>query len=573
MDKFTAELNLTPFKALLKASFIAIAVDIFLIALKYSLAGITGSTMLLADALHSGGDLGISLTVLVSILVKYLFANNEKARQAEGVVALLVSFLLLLSSFWLFSDVLGNEPAGFVLSSDLSLVIAFLGISLALGVILVICRFKRRVGEKYHSIAFIAEGMHSHSDFFTSFGVWCTLLLGYFGVHIERITTLVVAVAVFCIGGRLLYEALRFFDLDYTTIVRGNSLIPDVIRFFKKNNSMMIKILLFPEGLILKHKGLVVFLNICLVAGLYVGTGFYQVLPCQTGVEMLFGKVMEMNPPGLHFHAPKPFGNVILVDTGAANRVENGFRTDWDYKDEEPEAYLWEFTHTQGRYPKVPDEAIAITGDENLIDGNFLCYYSIRDPVQYVLNTKNAHEILRSLFCYEVHATLGHYELDRLLTSDREKVQAELCRKMVKAVEKLPIGVEIVKVYMQEVHPPIEVVPQYRAVASTREKKNEIIHKASAYFNDLLPRSRGKAQALLLEADIYTAEKNHAAQGRAKSFLLKQRHFLPYKAVHQARMWWETVQEAMENKPIYILPGDAERRIYLTGNKQEEEKE
>ena len=129
--------------------------------------------------------------------------------------------------------------------------------------------------------------------------------------------------------------------------------------------------------------------------------------------------VIEKNGPGLHYHLPKPAGNALLVDTASIIQLESGFRTDMNYRGKEPEMYLWENMHNEGRYTKVPEEALTIAGDENLIDVNFICYYKITDPVQYALNIENAHETLRNLFVYEIHSLCAQYSLDDLLSSKR----------------------------------------------------------------------------------------------------------------------------------------------------------
>jgi membrane protease subunit HflK len=155
------------FRALANASLVAIGADALLIVLKYVLAVITGSVVLSADALHSGGDLAVSLTVLISIVANYSFRSNVWARKAEGLVALFISLVLIIGSITVLLEVMRNVPQRFMLTPDIPLVVAVLGIGIACGVSFAMFRFKKRVGERHHSIAFTAEGMHTHSDFFT----------------------------------------------------------------------------------------------------------------------------------------------------------------------------------------------------------------------------------------------------------------------------------------------------------------------------------------------------------------------------------------------------------------------
>ncbi|MEA2064518.1 MAG: hypothetical protein U9P14_12515, partial [Gemmatimonadota bacterium] len=120
---------------------------------------------------------------------------------------------------------------------------------------------------------------------------------------------------------------------------------------------------------------------------------------------------------------------------------------------------------------------------------------------------------------------------------------------------------------------PIEVVPQYRAVASARERMDEIIHNANAYANDLLPRSRGRAEEAILKAGAFADEKILEAGGKAGVFKLKNRNFTRYGAANRERLRWQAVEKAFKGKPIYILPGNAKRRIFTSDIKPEETRE
>lgn len=265
------------FKALVNASFLAIGADIFLVSLKYFLSRITGSAVLVADALHSGGDLAITLTVLISIIVNHSFKKNKWAKHAEGIVALLISFVLIFGSFKVIFDVFVKEGARYSLTSDIPLVIAFLGISIACAIAIKMSHFKRKIGEKHNSIAFIAEGMHTYSDFFTSLGVWLTLFLGYFSIHIERAMTFIVGIFILRIGINMLVKAISFLNLpellkSYSKKKLSkkaqrniNKIWERFAQIFKKIGSTVTQKVFFPDDWVLKNKKKLIFSNIFLV--------------------------------------------------------------------------------------------------------------------------------------------------------------------------------------------------------------------------------------------------------------------------------------------------------------------
>ncbi|MBD3234979.1 MAG: hypothetical protein GF315_14750 [candidate division Zixibacteria bacterium] len=568
------------FKGLAVASLIALSADLFLIILKYSLAKLTGNVVLTADAWHSTGDFALTLTVFTSIMVNYRFKDKAWARNAEGLVALLISFILIIGSLSIFWETANYTASRFVLSPDISLVVAILGINIACGIAFYMSRYKHRIAQKFNSIAFLAESAHTYSDFFTSLGVLLTLILGYFGIHLERLMTFLVGVVVFRIGVLIHLRALRFFNISLSMDLEKSKALPWEIRgvlcwlkrafsyLYRNYKSAEHKIGSTSEGMIRRRPYEIMSLQLLIVFLLYLGTGFYTIPPYRTGVEVAFGEVSELTSPGLHYHLPKPFGDVIRVDTGVVARIESGYRTLQNYEGEEPDAYLWEFAHQRGRYLKVPEEAITLTGDENLVDFNVLCYYRIEEPVAYAFNSENSHELLRNLFTFEAHKILAEYHLDTLMTTGRKQLQERLKKRMEVVTEQTPVGVKILNVYLEEVHPPLEVVPDYRAVASSRERRNEVVHKANAYANDLIPKSRGRAKALKANSRAYVEEKIRLAEGIAQKFSLKQRQFRRYEASQEDRLWIETMEKALNNKKVFVLPKDSRRRMFTTENKE-----
>lgn len=571
------ENNIDRFSALVRASLTALGADLFLIALKYSLSRFTGSTVLLADAWHSSGDLAVTLMVMFAIVINYRFKDKIWARKAEGIAAFIIFAVLVFGAANLFWKAVKGAETSFNLRPGIPLVIAIAGTGLAAGISFRMFKFKRKTGVEQDSPAFSAESFHTYSDFFSTVGVWAALVLEFFGIRAERLMTAIIALLIFGISLRILGMGRDFMSfkpkfnlgifnplpqkLTSFTVRCASSFSLITINFI----AAVKKVVFAAEEWLFNRASYIFRLQFLIIPLLYFFTGFYSIQPCQTGMELFLGKVVERNQPGWHYHAPYPFGKVVKVDTGLIARVESGYRTIVDFKGVEPEAYLWEFSHNQGRYVKFSDEAITITGDENIIDVNMLCYFRIVDPVQFALKVDNSMEALRTMFSAETHMVLSEYPLDDLLTSRRTEVQARIRAELTDALKDVPLGVEILSVYMEEAHPPLDVVPQYRSVASAREKKDEIIHQATGYANDLIPHAYGKAAADSISALAYRAEKIAIASGEAAYFVELSRNFNQYQSSQAARLKWETLEKLIAGKKIYILPAKTEKRMVPAG--------
>jgi len=79
--------------------------------------------------------------------------------------------------------------------------------------------------------------MHTYSDFFTFFGFWLTLLLGYFSIHVERMMAFIVGVFILRIGIKILIKAISFLNLpELLSSYSKKKILKKDLAECKKNN-------------------------------------------------------------------------------------------------------------------------------------------------------------------------------------------------------------------------------------------------------------------------------------------------------------------------------------------------
>src|ERR1700731_1571391 len=91
---------------------------------------------------------------------------------------------------------------------------------------------------------------------------------------------------------------------------------------------------------------------------IWLASGFYRVLPDEVGVVLRFGAYNRTTQPGLNYHLPTPIERVLTPSVTRVNRTEIGYRN----------------AEGPGRGQvtrQVPEEALMLTGDENIVDINF----------------------------------------------------------------------------------------------------------------------------------------------------------------------------------------------------------
>ena len=147
---------------------------------------------------------------------------------------------------------------------------------------------------------------------------------------------------------------------------------PDIDELIRKSQESVKKFLPSGGG---GSRGIIV---IALAAiALWLGINVpYQVKPGEVGVELLFGEYVKRTNPGLNFWFPGPIGDVIKVNVDRTNTINVGFRGAGELG--------------RGSSQRdVSQESLMLTGDQNIIDIDFVIQWRIKNAANYLFNIRN----------------------------------------------------------------------------------------------------------------------------------------------------------------------------------------
>src|SRR6202008_2208488 len=85
------------------------------------------------------------------------------------------------------------------------------------------------------------------------------------------------------------------------------------------------------------------------------------------------------------------------------------------------------------------------------------------------------------------------------LTELRGQIATDVQRQTQQVLDNYRAGVEITGVQLQGVNPPAEVVESFLDVQRANTDAERVRNEAEAYRNDIVPRARGQAAAVLAE--------------------------------------------------------------------------
>ncbi|MCH7831298.1 MAG: FtsH protease activity modulator HflK [Proteobacteria bacterium] len=285
-------------------------------------------------------------------------------------------------------------------------------------------------------------------------------------------------------------------------------------------------------------RGLV--LIVLVVAALWAGSGFYRVQPGEQGVELLFGKFIKLTSPGLNYWLPPPFGEVLKPNVERTNTITIGFRE------------AGEGTRGAGNR-EVPQESLMLTGDQNIIDINFVVQWRIKNAADYLFNIRDPDATMKIAAESAMREIIGQTTLDDATTGKRQQVQQRSKKLLQQILDVYGAGVSIVEVQLQKADPPAQVIDAFHDVQRARQDQERSVNEALTYKNDIVPKAKGKAQTMIQAAIAYKVRVTKEAEGEAKRFLSVYETYKGAKEVTIRRLFLERMQEVFKKSEKVII--------------------
>lgn len=234
-----------------------------------------------------------------------------------------------------------------------------------------------------------------------------------------------------------------------------------------------------------------------LVAGavlVVASTGLRVIKKEEQGVLTRFGRVV--NPevgPGIHYKIPfieKLYVHKVKrVVTHQVSSTENG---------------AVNFT--------------VLSGDMNLVEVDLSVQYKIKNLRNYLFKNSDPLMIMTVLLRKELVEVFSRNFIDLIFTSNRDLVHETLLNGLVKGLEDIDSGIEVVSLSIVDVRPVQEAVPAFRDVNDAISERQRTINNANIRKEHLLAHSKGQADALIMSAKANAHERIVTAKSSADVF-------------------------------------------------------
>lgn len=278
---------------------------------------------------------------------------------------------------------------------------------------------------------------------------------------------------------------------------------------------------------------------------------FVQVQPNQQGVVLRFGELNRKLPPGLRFRYPYPIETVYLPPVTNINRVEVGMRTT-------SSSTIFGSSGGDVQIRDVSEESLMLTGDENIVDVDFVVLWRIKDAPDFLFNIQNPETGVKDVAESAMREVVGQNDIQPILTRSRRETEEAVRTLMQKTLDDYGAGVEVTQVQLQKVDPPQEVIASFRDVQAARADQERLQNEADAYANRIVPEARGDAQRILQAAEAYKQQTVAEAVGRTQRFLKVYEEYAKAPDVTRKRMFLETMERVLGKTDKIIIDGSAQ---------------
>ncbi|MHC4532042.1 MAG: SPFH domain-containing protein, partial [Planctomycetota bacterium] len=352
---------------------------------------------------------------------------------------------------------------------------------------------------------------------------------------------------------------------------------------------------------------------------LYAMSCIVIVAPNEQAVIEHFGNPVETAGPGLAFKWPWPIDIAYKYPTEKIAEINIGFEPELDQHGHvSVRPLLWgQKHHHEEHYLLVASEQTAASSVASAVPVSLIIaavpvHYKIKDLHSYIYNHEQPEKLLEAI-CYREltrFAASAKIEVDSesietdessqsLLGAGRTRAKNVLTERIQTAADDTGLGVEIVFVGLQGIHPPTEVAPDYQQVVGAAQKKQAQILWAMAHRNSALTSLAGsvdeadllyrlaaeyqqakdknqteKAEELgseldrafssangdifktLREAQSYAFEKAILAEATGRRFASQQQAYNAAKEIYLQQQRLTTFEEALEKVRKFVVVAD-----------------
>ncbi len=271
----------------------------------------------------------------------------------------------------------------------------------------------------------------------------------------------------------------------------------------------------------------------------------------------------QVHGPGLLFALPRPFDEVVRINTASTRTIEiDELATNQSTPCEVSQQDQPDESQVAASECSASRSGLALTGDRNLLNLNVIARFTVRDPAKFTFGVLDPKEQIRSAVVEAAVRNLGELNLDRLLTQGRATFVQETTRDAQERLDQIGAGVQLVNVELVQLTPPEALSADFDAVQSAYIAAQTAQREAEQYAAEKLPAARAEADQLVSSATTYANRTIVLARAEAQSFEGLLGPYRASSAVLRERIYREGLERAFASGPTITFVPEPVRSRY-----------
>ncbi len=298
---------------------------------------------------------------------------------------------------------------------------------------------------------------------------------------------------------------------------------------------------------------------------LWLATALVVVEPHEEALVERFGKFIEARgalQPGLHLKWPWPIETTRIVSTREARSFNIGFIPDpeleaqrtllWTRPHYKEEFNLLVASREQGDEPATTNAAEASV-PVNLLTVSIPVQFRITNALEWTYRHADAGTLLERLGTREVAHYLVSVDMEDIMSSGRQSAAEALRLRIQQRASAERLGVEILFVGLQDIHPPVQVADAYESVIGATQERETKIHEAHSYRAERVPLAHAESVRRVSAASAARTAKIVRSAGTAGMFTNQLAAYAASPGVYQRRAYLDTIVNATAGARKYVL--------------------
>ncbi len=228
---------------------------------------------------------------------------------------------------------------------------------------------------------------------------------------------------------------------------------------------------------------------------LFLGTGLYIVKKEEQGILTRFGKIVDSDiTPGVGYRLPL----IERIHIFPVKRIVSK-----------------QISTNQSQTEKFT----VLSGDTNLLEVTLSLQYTVVDLPRYLFVIAEPEKLISLIARERLIEEFGNNFVELIFTSNRKHIEESLAHSMQSQFEQLGIGIELTALAIVDLSPIEETIAAFRDVSDAVAEKIQAEVDAQRKREQMLARSRGQAQSIVLDAKAKAHTRKTQAESAATAFL------------------------------------------------------